>query len=122
MNQIKISMQHAFQYTIFFSIFYILFKFFAIGSPKGNEFISYIIPMVLTNVVLIAFPILFVIFYFKEGNTLEGIKENILGKSDPEIKNQEMLREYHGMLKEGIITQEEFDSIKKKYLKEFHKN
>jgi hypothetical protein len=33
-----------------------------------------------------------------------------------------MLREYHGMLKEGIITQEEFDSIKKKYLKEFHKN
>ena len=118
MSQVSTSFQRAFQYTLFLSALYMLFKFFDIDAPKGSAFISYIIPMVLTNVVLIAFPVLFVIFYFKNTNTLE----NILDKQDPEIKNQEMLREYHGMLKEGIITQEEFDSIKKKYLKELHQD
>ena len=118
MSQVTTSFQRAFQYTILLSVLYIIVKFLDIDAPKGSEFLSYIVPMVLTNVVIIAFPVLFVIFYFKDGNTLE----NILDKHDPEIKNQEMLREYHGMLKEGIITQEEFDSIKKKYLKELHKS
>jgi Na+/H+ antiporter NhaD/arsenite permease-like protein len=121
MSQVTTSFQRAFQYTLFLSVLYIIFKFFGVDAPKGSEFLSYIVPMVLTNVIIIAFPVLFVIFYFKNGNTLENIKDNILEKHDPEIKNQEMLREYHGMLKEGIITQEEFDSIKKKYLKELHK-
>ena len=94
-------------------------KFFGVDAPKGTEFISYIIPMVLFNVAIIAFPVLFVIFYLKDGNTFENIKDNIVDTHDPEIKNQEMLREYHGM---GIITQVEFDSIKKKYLKELHKS
>ncbi|HFQ60792.1 MAG TPA: SHOCT domain-containing protein [Epsilonproteobacteria bacterium] len=122
MSQVTTSFQRAFQYTLFLSVLYILFKFFSIDAPKGSAFVSYIVPMVLTNVVLIALPVLFVIFYFKDGNALDNIKENILDKHDPEIKNQEMLREYHSMLKEGIITQEEFDSIKKKYLKELHKS
>jgi len=113
MSQITTSFQRAFQYTIMLSVLYIVVKFLDIDAPKGSEFLSYIVPMVLTNVVIIAFPVLFVIFYFKDGNTLENIKDNILDKHDPEIKNQEMLREYHGMLKEGIITQEEFDNIKK---------
>ena len=97
-------------------------KFFGVDAPKGTEFISCIIPMVLFNVAIIAFPVLFVIFYLKDSNTFKNIKDNMLNIHDPEIKNQEMLREYHGMLKEGIITQDEFDSIKKKYLKELHKS
>ena len=121
MSQVTISFQRAIQYTVFLSFLYIIFKFIDIDAPKGSEFLSYIIPMVFTNVVMIAFPILFTIFYLNDGNTLNIIKDNIFDKHNPEIKNQEMLREYHTMLKEGIITQEEFDSIKKKYLKELYK-
>ncbi|HFD13883.1 MAG TPA: SHOCT domain-containing protein [Epsilonproteobacteria bacterium] len=118
-------MQMAFQYTLFLSFFYVLYKFFDINSPKGSEFISYIIPTVMTNVVLIVFPILFVFFYFKDSSTIEDMKETFSNKNNTqinELNNQDMLREYHGMLKDGVITQEEYDNIKKKYLKDVHKN
>jgi len=121
----KTPMQMAFQYTLFLSFFYVLYKFFDINAPKGSEFISYIIPTVMTNVILIVFPILFVFFYFKDSSTIEDMKETFSNKNNTqinELNNQDMLREYHGMLKDGVITQEEYDNIKKKYLKDVHKN
>jgi len=122
MYHIKTSFHRAFQYTVLLSVLYTLFKVITFNAPLGSEFFSYIVPLVLTNIVLLAFPLLFVFFYFRDGDTLDTIKENILDKANPKIKNQEILREYHSMLKEGIITQDEFDSIKKKYLKELHKS
>ncbi|MEA2048397.1 MAG: SHOCT domain-containing protein [Campylobacterota bacterium] len=119
-QSIKTSLQHAVQYTVYISLLYIIYKFFDNNSPQGVEFISYIIPMLLSGVVVIVFPLLFAFFYFKGGNT-----DTIFKKDDPqtrEINNQEMLRQYHSMLKEGIITQEEFDSIKKRYLKDLKKD
>jgi len=113
-------MQTAFQYTLFLSILYTIYEFFDINAPNGSEFISYIIPMLMTNVVLVIFPILFVFFYFKDGSAINEMKETFSNKNNTqimELNNQDMLREYHGMLKEGIITQEEYDNIKKKYLK-----
>jgi len=121
----KTPIQHAIQYTLFISILYIVFKFFDINSPTGNQFISYIIPMLFTDIILIVFPLLFVFFYFKDGSAIKEIKENILDKNNSQTNNigsPEVLREYHAMLKEGIITQEEFDIIKKKYLKELNNN
>ena len=99
---------------------YTIYKFVDINAPKGTEFISYIIPILLTNVIIVVFPLLFIVFYFKDGNKISEIKDSILNKPDPqmtELNNQDMLRKYHGMLKEGIITQDEYDTIKKKYLK-----
>jgi hypothetical protein len=122
---IKSPIQNAIQYTFFLSILYAIYKFFDINSPKGSEFISYIVPLVLTNIVLVAFPILFIYFFFRDGVAIDEIKETFVKKKDTQVSefnNQEILREYHGMLKDGIITQEEYDSIKKKYLKDVHKN
>jgi len=121
----KSPLQNAFQYTLIISVLYVVYKLIDINSPKGAEFISYIIPTLLTNIVIVVFPLLFLFFYLKDGKALSEIKHNILDKSDPqitELNNQEMLREYHSMLKEGIITQDEYDSIKKKYLKGLHKD
>ncbi|PTB83826.1 hypothetical protein C9926_00835, partial [Sulfurovum lithotrophicum] len=98
-----------------------IYKFFDLNAPKGSEFVSYIIPMLMTNVVLVVFPILFIFFYFKDGSAIDEMKETFSKKNDKQItefNNQDMLREYHSMLKEGVITQEEYDNIKKKYLKE----
>ena len=121
----KTPIQHAIQYTLLISVLYVIFKFFDINSPTGSQFISYIIPMLFTDVIIIVFPLLFVFFYFKDGTAINEIKENILDKNNcqtNEVDTREILREYHTMLKEGIITQEEFDTIKKKYLKELNKN
>ena len=121
----KTPIQHAIQYTLFISVLYIVFKFFDMNSPSGSQFISYIIPSLFTEVILIVFPLLFVFFYFKDGSAINEIKENILDRNNGQtngIDSPEVLREYHAMLKEGIITQEEFDIIKKKYLKELNKN
>jgi len=41
---------------------------------------------------------------------------------DSELHSRETLREYHTMLKEGINTQEEYRNIKKKHLKNLHKD
>jgi len=117
----KSPFQAAFQYTLFLSILYVIYKFFDINSPKGSEFISYIIPMLVTNVLVVVFPILFIFFYFKDGMTIDEVKETFSNKNNTqlnELNNQDMLREYHGMLKDGIITQEEYENIKKKYLKD----
>ena len=114
-------MQTAFQYTLFLSVLYIIYKFFDINSPSGSEFISYILPMLMTNVILVVFPILFIFFYFKDGSAIGEMKETFLNKNNTQImefNNQDILREYHSMLKEGVITQEEYDNIKKKYLKD----
>ena len=120
----KTPIQHAFQYTLFISILYTIFKFFDINSPKGTEFFSYIIPILFTDIILIVFPLLFVLFYFKDGSAINDIKDNILERNScqtKEVDTPEVLRDYHNMLKEGILTQEEFDAIKKKYLKELNK-
>ena len=117
----KTPMQTALQYTLFLSTLYIIYKFFDINAPKGSEFISYIIPMLMTNVILVIFPILFIFFYFKDGSAINEMKETFTNKNDTqinELNNQDMLRKYHEMLKEGVITQEEYDNIKKKYLKD----
>ena len=115
---------HVFFWGLFISILYTIFKFFDINSPKGTEFFSYIIPILFTDIILIVFPLLFVLFYFKDGNAINDIKENILERNSCQTKEAdtpEVLRDYHNMLKEGILTQEEFDTIKKKYLKELNK-
>lgn len=112
-------MQHAFQSTLILSILYAIFKFFDIDFPSGTAFISYIIPKLLTDVVLIVFPLLFIFFYFKDGDTVKDIiNKNSCQSNDIDI--QTVLREYHSMLKEGIITQDEFDAIKKKNLKKIN--
>ncbi len=124
-NSIKSSIHNAIQYTLLISVMYIIYKFANPDSPSGTEFITYIIPMVLTNIIFVVFPLLLVFFYFKDGNAIDTLKENILhknGSQTSEIQTRETLREYHSMLKEGIITQEEFESIKKKHLKSLHKD
>lgn len=111
-------MQHAVQYTVYISILYIVFKFFDQNSPTGKDFIFYIIPVLFSNIILIVFPLLFVFFYFKDGNAIQDIKNNLSNEHHCEMdtrETREELREYHAMMKEGIITKEEFDSIKKKY-------
>ncbi len=121
---VKTPMQHAFQYTLVISIIYAIFKFFDIDSPDGTQFISYIIPKLFVDVILIIFPILSVFFYFVEGNGIKEIKEKIFDKDYCQPQDEDtlvMLREYHNMLKEGIITQDEFDIIKKKYLDKLNK-
>lgn len=123
--KLKSPIQNAVQYTLLISLIYIIYKFANPSSPSGTAFISYIIPMVLTDVIFIAFPLLFVIFYFKDGSNMGQLKDSILKKDDPQIEemnNRETLREYHKMLKEGIITQDEYNDIKKKYLKDLHKS
>jgi len=123
-NFIRTPIQHAIQYTIVISVLYIIYKFFDMNTPKGSEFIAYIVPLLFTNIILVVFPVLFVFFYFRDGSAISELKENIFDKNDPQIKeinNQEMLRGYHNMLKDGVITQEEYENIKKKYLKDVHK-
>ncbi|MEN8194876.1 MAG: hypothetical protein ABFS12_18790 [Bacteroidota bacterium] len=122
---LKTSIQHAFEYTLFISILYATFKFFDTNSPDGKEFLSYIIPALFTDIILIVFPFMFVFFYFKDGDAITDIKENILNNSSCQVKEieiRERLREYHNMMKEGILTQDEFDNIKKQYLKELDKD
>ena len=124
-NKLTTPIQNAFQYTLFLSIIYIIYKFVQSASPFSMDFFSYILPLVFTNVIIICFPILAIFFYLRDGNTVDTIKENLFNQNDSditEINNREPLREYHSMLKEGIITQEEFDSIKKKYLKDLHQD
>jgi len=119
----KTPMQHTIQYTIIISILYIIFKFFDINSPEGKDFIRYIFPALFSNVVLLVFPILFVFFYFKDGKAVQDINKNIFNENNcdmDEVGTRELLREYHSMMKEGIITQEEFDIIKKKALKKLN--
>ena len=121
---IKTPIQHAVQYTLTISILYIIYKYFDQDSPKGAEFISYIVPLLFTNIILIVLPVLFVFFYFRDGSAMSELRENLFDKDDPQMKevnNQEMLRGYHNMLKDGVITQEEYDNIKKKYLKDVYK-
>jgi hypothetical protein len=116
----KTPMQHAFQYTIVIGILYTISKYFDIASPKGGAFISYIIPSLFSDIVLIVFPLLFIFFYFKDGEAVKDIGKNIFNNHNCKIDEmdiRETLREYHTMLKEGVITQEEFDIIKKRYLK-----
>ena len=118
-------LQNAFQYTLFLSVLYIVYKLFDINAPSGNDFISYIAVLLVTNVFIVVFPILFIFFYFKDGTALNEVKETFSKKDNTqlnELNNQDMLREYHGMLKEGVITQDEYDNIKKKYLKDLHKD
>jgi len=111
--------QLAVQYTFIITIFYALSKYFDLASPKGTAFISYIIPILLSDILLIVFPLLFVFFYLKETNSVQDIQKNIFknnNECDLDAKDtREILRDYHNMLKEGIITQEEFDTIKKRY-------
>lgn len=123
-NNIKSPVHNALQYTLIISIIYIIYQFASPASPSGAEFISYIVPMVLTNIVFIIFPFLLVIFYFKDKNTIDTFKKNMFkeGYEESELHSRETLREYHTMLKEGIITQEEYDTIKKKHLKSLHKD
>ncbi len=120
----KTPMQHAFQITVIIGILYTISKYFDIASPKGNAFISYIIPALFGDVVLVVFPLLFIFFYFKDGEAIKDIKKNMFNNNCEvdERDTREVLREYHGMLKEGIITQEEFELIKKKYLKKINKD
>ena len=126
-NNIKTPLHHALNYTVIISIIYIIYKFTSPSSPTGSAFISYIIPMVLTDVIIIAFPVLLVIFYLKDGG-VEGAttwKNTMFQKDHAEtkaMKDREILREYHGMYKEGIITEEEFNTIKKKFLNDIHKD
>lgn len=117
----KTAIQHSFQYTLLISIMYAIIKFFDINSPAGTEFISYILPILFADIILIVFPFLFVFFYFKDGKAISDIKEHIFNQSK-EIDAPDVLREYHNMFKEGILTQDEFDRIKKKYLKELNKD
>ena len=124
-NYSKTPIQHAIQYTILISIFYIAFKYFDMNSPDGKEFMSYIFITLFTDVILIIFPLLFVFFYFKDGNAIKEIKSGMLNGSNDKINDSDtlvILREYHALLKEGIITQEEFDNIKRKHLKELNKS
>ncbi len=117
-NPKKTPVQHAVQYTVLIAILYISLKFFDITTPKGISFISYILPLLFTNIILVVFPVLLVFFYFKDGNAIDDIKNKILDDDTCSLdKNvtREELREYHGMMKEGIITEEEFNTIKKKY-------
>ncbi len=114
----------AFNYTIMISLFYMAYKYSQMDTPTGTDFIPYIIPLILTEIVLVAFPLLLIFFYFKNGEMVNNIKDNIFEKNNPDIKemnNQEKLRQYHVMLKEGIITQDEYDTIKKRFLKEIGK-
>ena len=115
----KTPMQHTIQYTIVISVIYVIFKFFDTNSPDGKEFIYYILPALFSNVVLLVFPMLFVFFYFKDGKAVQDIfnKNNC---DMNEVVTREELREYHSMMKEGIITQDEFDIIKKKALKKLN--
>ena len=124
-NFSRTPMQHAFQVTVIIGILYTISQYFDIASPKGNAFISYIIPALLGNIVLVVFPLSFIFFYFKDGEAIKDIKKNMLSNNNCEVDERdtrEVLREYHGMLKEEIITQEEFDLIKKKYLQKLNKD
>jgi len=119
----KNPMQRTIELTIFISVLYIIFKYFDQSSPKGNAFLSYIIPTLFSDVVLIVFPLLFVFFYFKDGNVIKDIKNSMSNEPDCNMDDRdarEILRDYHAMMKEGIITQEEFDLIKKKYIKKLN--
>jgi hypothetical protein len=119
------AIEHAFQYTLLISILYAIIKFFDINSPHGTEFISYILPILFADIILIVFPFLFVFFYFKDGKAISDVKEHIfngINYQSKEIDAPEVLREYHNMLKEGVLTQDEFDRIKKKYLRELNKD
>lgn len=121
----KTPLQHAFQYTLLLSVLYAVIKFFDMDSPKGIEFISYILPMLFTEIILVVFPFLLVFFYFSDGAAMNQIKDNIFNGTNCKseiIDTPEVLREYHNMLKEGILTQDEFEKIKKKYLKELNKD
>lgn len=120
----KSAVHSAIQYTLLISALYIVYQYVSPASPSGKEFIPFIVPMVLTNIVFIIFPLLLVIFYFKDRDTLENFKPHMFKKDseDSELHSRETLREYHAMLKEGIITQEEYDNIKKKHLKNLHKD
>ncbi len=121
----KTPIQHAIQYTIYISLIYIAFKYFDMNSPDGKKFISYISVTLFSDIVLIAFPLLFIFFYFKDGNAVKEIKNELFNGScfqTKELETLSALREYHALLKEGIITQEEFDNIKSKQLKELNKS
>ena len=124
-NFSKTPIQRAIQYTLVISFLYAIFKFFDIDSPTGNEFISYIIPKVLIDVVLIIFPLLLAFFYLTTSNIIDEVKNNMLNNKNScnssDADTLLVLREYHAMLKEGIITQEEFDTIKRKQLRELNK-
>lgn len=123
-NKIKSPMNNALKYTLLIGFIYIIYQFLHPDSPKGNEFISYIVPKVFAYIVFLTFPFLLVIFYFKDKNTIDTYKTYMSKKEDEEseLHSRETLREYHTMLKEGIITQEEYDNIKKKHLKSLHKD
>ena len=124
-NKLKSPIQNAFQYILLISIIYVIYKFTNPSSPSGTGFINYILPLLFTDIIIIFFPLLIIFFYFKDGNTIDKFKDTMLNKDDPqvsEMNNRETIREYHTMLKEDIITQEEFDTIKKKYLKDIHNN
>ena len=121
----KTPMEHAFQFTLIIGLLYTISEYFDTDSPKGNAFISYIIPALFSDIILVIFPLLFIFFYFKDGEAVKDIRKNIFNNNNCEIDEKdtrEVLREYHSMLKEGIITQEEFDLIKKKYLQKLNKD
>ena len=122
---IRSPIQHAFQYTVVIGILYVIFKYFDTVVPHGKAFILYVIPMLFTDIVLVIFPLLFIFFYFKDVYAIDEIKENLFKNNNcgaHEEDTREVLRDYHSMLKEGIITQEEFDTLKKKYLKKLNKD
>jgi hypothetical protein len=95
------------------------------NSPDGKEFISYIMVTLFSDIVLIIFPLLFIFFYFKDGSAVKEIKSELFNNSCSQTKEAEVLstlREYHALMKEGVITQEEFENIKRKHLKEINKS
>jgi len=112
---------NALKYTLFISVLYSVYLFLDVDAPQGTEFFSYIMAKILTDIIVFVFPVLLLFFYFRDDGIAENAIDNLLNKNNPDIKEmnkQGLLREYHTMLQEGILTQEEFDTIKKRHLKD----
>ena len=120
----KTPVQHAVQYTIYISLIYIAFKYFEMNFPDGRTFISYIVVTLFSDIVVIVFPLLLIFFYFIDGNTVKEIKSELFNNScsEKEAEVLSTLRQYHALMKEGVITQEEFENIKRKHLKDINKS
>ncbi len=154
------ALSYALKYTFILSLFYAIYLFLDRYAPQGKEFFSYAAAKVFADIIVFAFPLLWILFYVRNNDTFSEdtlhhffpkksdddlnrdnkdvlqdkckdekhlanlpeehvdyvVPQNI--SDEKEIRKQKLLREYHVMLQEGILTQEEFNTIKKRHLKE----
>ncbi|HHD72950.1 MAG TPA: SHOCT domain-containing protein [Epsilonproteobacteria bacterium] len=119
----KITLHRAIKCAVNIGIIYAIVKNYSLlGIPIHTLFMMILLDT--TIVTLIAFPLLWIFFHFKNSDTAKDAKKSVTtavcSRVCPESTDaiSDQIAKYQDMLEKGIITEKEFDRFKKSLMKE----